>query len=145
MVPRAFVVTVAVLGAALFLLAAGCKKGAHPGEDEALMPPPVSQAEQERGALACRAYVERVCACAKAKPDSAELQEQCALAPAKVSSLDMVLEVNRAPKDHKERAFTQRTAGRIVSSCIEEQSKLDSRGCPRPAPRSITSDQSAGE
>lgn len=111
-------------------LASGCKKSGSE-RDQPAMPPPMSEVEAERGEQACRDYVARVCACARAKPDSAELAEQCELAPAKVSSLDMVLEVNRAPGDTGERVHTQRTAQRIIRSCIEAQSKLDSRGCPR--------------
>lgn len=122
----------ALSGLAIWLLIAapGCqKKDAGPQAEE--MPAPISKSEAERGVEACRAYVQRVCACAEAKPDNAELEELCYLAPAKARSVDMVLEVNLTTKDGKERVATRETARRIVSSCIEEQGMLDGKGCPR--------------
>ena len=119
-------------GLALWLLIAGSgcqQRDAGPQADD--MPAPISPSEAERGVEACRAYVQRVCACAEAKPDNAELKELCYLAPAKARSLDMVLEVNLTPKDGKERAATGVTARRIISSCIKEHGALDGKGCPR--------------
>jgi hypothetical protein len=114
----------------LLLLAPSCDKKDQ-GEVRMALPPPMNAPEAERGTQACAAYVERVCACAQAKPDDAELAEQCHMAPAKTKSLDMVLEVNGTTESADERVKTERTARRIVASCIEEHSKLDSRGCPR--------------
>ena len=106
----------------------GCAKGQS--DDHApTMPEPVDPAEAERGQDACRAYVEQVCACAKTKPDDKELAETCHMAPAKVSNLEAVLEVNRTTEDITERFATQNTARRIMKSCIEEQAKLLSKGC----------------
>lgn len=123
-----------VLCVVLALAAAGCLASCKKDEAEApaTMPPPVGETEAERGIQACKAYAERVCACARAKPESTELAEQCELAPDKVHSLNMVLEVNRSPKDVKERVLTAQSAQRIISSCIAAAGKLDSRGCPRP-------------
>lgn len=113
----------------------GCGKN-DDGEAQRALPPPMNAPEAERGTEACAAYVERVCACARAKPDDAELAEQCHMAPAKSKSLDMVLEVNGTTKSADERVKTESTARRIMASCIEEMSKLDSRGCPRSSPGS---------
>lgn len=118
---RLALVLVAVLG--------GCRK--DPKDGPAPMPAPIGATEADRGKEACRAYVERVCTCARAKAGDTELAEQCELAPGKVSSLDMVLQVNREAKDLAERLRTETTARRIVASCIEAESRLDSRGCPR--------------
>jgi hypothetical protein len=119
----------------LGLLVPGC---GNKDQDEArhALPPPMNAPEAERGTEACAAYVERVCACAQTKPEDAELAEQCHMAPAKSKSLDMVLEVNGTTESADERVKTERTARRIMASCIEEQSKLDSRGCPRSPPGS---------
>ncbi len=90
---------------------------------------PLGESEAQLGKDACKAYVEQICACAKSKPESAELAETCHMAPAKSSSLANVLEVNRTTSDPKERAITERTARRIIKSCIESQSELLAKGC----------------
>ena len=112
----------------------GCGKGEEEQPAEPAMPEPITDVEEQRGLEACEAYKARVCACAASKPDDAEMQEMCELAPGKLSSLKMVLRVNRSPKTADERYKTSRTAKRIMGSCISEQGKLDSKGCPRPAP-----------
>jgi hypothetical protein len=118
--------------ATLVLVAAiGCGKGKEGSEARAVLPPPMDAPEAERGTQACAAYAQRVCACARAKPDDTELADLCHMDKAK--ALDMVLEVNRTTESADERIKTERTARRIVAACIAEQSKLDSRGCPRPS------------
>ena len=117
---------------AIFLLALACAK--TPGDEAApVSVEPISQSEAERGQIACRAYVELVCACAKSARFAKELAETCHMAPAKVSSLAAVLEVNRTSKDLKERVSTERTAHRIIKSCFDEQSKLLAKGCRPPS------------
>jgi hypothetical protein len=124
--PLLVAMVVVVFGSGL----GACSKG---GEDEAgtTMPAPVSQAEVERGLAACQDYIEKVCACAEARPGDAALGELCHLAPAKLSSLAMAAEVNHAPREAVERAATERTIRRIVRSCIEGMVELAPRGCPR--------------
>lgn len=121
----------ALLCASICALAVGCSKGESDEGPVDDMPPPVSEAEQRRGEEACKAYVARVCACAESRPDDADMRERCDVAPGKLSSLNMVLRVNRAPENAEDRVKTSTTAHRIIGSCIAEQSKLDSLGCPR--------------
>lgn len=116
----------------VFWLSAGCGERKPEGAGAEAMPPAVSDAEVERGTQGCAAYAARVCACAKARPDSTQLAEMCELAPAKASSLDMVLRVNRSPKGPEERVRTGNTARRIMASCLSAGGELDSLGCPRP-------------
>lgn len=110
---------------------AGCSKGESEQAAPDNMPPPVSDSERERGVEACKAYVARVCACAQTRPDDQDMRERCELAPGKLSSLNMVLRVNRAPDNPEDRLKTAATAHRIIGSCVSEQSKLDNLGCAR--------------
>jgi len=109
-----------------------CSKSQDQGTAQDL-PEPVDPAEGERGKQACQAYVAQLCACAESRPDDAELAESCRMAPAKLSSLAAVLEVNRTSQDLTEIVSTERTARKIMSSCIEEQSRLLGKGCRPPA------------
>lgn len=108
---------------------AACRERAEPAP--AALPPPLDQAEAARGLEACRDYREKVCACAEARPEDAELGELCELSAAKRSSLEMVLQVNRTSEVAAERLKTADTARRYVRSCIEGISDLLPRGCPR--------------
>jgi hypothetical protein len=119
----------AVVSALVLLAAMGCGKDSDTGEARAMLPPAMDVTEVELGAQACAAYAQRVCACASAKPDDTELADQCHMDRTK--ALDMVLEVHRTTESADERIKTERTARRMMASCIEDQSKLDSRGCPR--------------
>ena len=117
---------VMVLAAAL-LVAAGCRtRDADPAP---AMPPPVAEAEVMRGKAACQDYIEKVCACAEARPDDAEVGALCDMSGAKLSSLVMVMQVNQSPADAKERAATSATMRKIIRSCIEGTSDLVKRGC----------------
>jgi hypothetical protein len=128
------VLCLAVLWLALLCLSASGCKGSESDDGQAeSMPPAISESERVRGMEACQAYVQEVCACAKAKPEVGALGEACELAPAKISSLTLVLQLNRAPADADERAGTGNTARRIIGSCISAQADLYSQGCPRPS------------
>ena len=110
----------------------GCSKGESESAPTDDLPPAVTDSERDRGVQACTEYVERVCACAEKRPDDTDMRERCdRLAPGKLSSLNMVLEVNRTAQNSEDRLKTGATAHRIIGSCISEQSKLDSLGCPR--------------
>lgn len=125
----------AVLTLVLMLVAlAGCSNSDNADAPEELAPA-MSASERERGVQACDAYIERVCACSQARPDNVELKEMCDLAPAKRSSLNMILRLNDTPERPEDRPGSRNTANRIIGSCIAGQSELDSLGCPRLAPR----------
>ena len=113
------------------LLVAACAKKQDDDRGPATREP-VPAAEAQRGKEACEAYVEQICQCAEARSgqeNHSELAEACHMAPAKLSSLAAVLEVNRTTSDPKERITTERTARRIMKSCIDSQSKLLAKGC----------------
>ena len=123
-----------ILGAVAILcialsLAAGCRKQAEP--EPAALPSPVSEPEATRGLDACQDYREKLCACAEARAEDAELRELCELAAAKRSGLELVLQVNRTTELAAERLKTADTVRRYVRSCIEGIGDLAARGCPR--------------
>ena len=110
----------------------GCSKGESEPAPTDNTPPALTDSERERGVEACKEYVARVCSCAERRPDDADMRGLCdRLAPGKLSSLKMVLQVNRQTDNPEDRLKTGITAQRIIGSCISEQSKLDSLGCPR--------------
>lgn len=109
------------------LAVAGCR--ARDDDPAPALPPPVAEAEVLRGKAACQDYIEKVCACAEARPDDAEVRALCDMSGAKLSSLGMVMQVNQTPADAKERAATSATLRRIVRSCIEGTNDLAKRGC----------------
>lgn len=121
------------LAGVLWALASGCGRSREDESAPEPLPAAISEAEEERGQAACEAYVERVCACAQAKPDNRDIEQACQLAPAKRSSLNLVLRANRSSDNLEDRVKTGITAQRIMGSCISEQGKLDSLGCPRPS------------
>jgi hypothetical protein len=110
-------------------IAGACRKRAEP--EPAALPPPVSEPEATRGLDACGDYRAKVCACAEARPEDAELRELCELSAAKRSGLELVLQVNRTTGLAGERLKTADTVRRYVRSCIEGIGDLAARGCPR--------------
>lgn len=127
-----FIAFVALFAAGAGVSLGACSKRQEDSAAQAL-PEPVDPAETERGEQACEAYVAQLCACAGSRPDDAELAEACHMAPAKLKSLAAVIEVNRTSQDLTEIVSTERTARRIMRSCIEEQSRLLGKGCRPPS------------
>jgi hypothetical protein len=110
--------------ALVVLLAAGCakKKKQEPSLSEVV--PAMSVDEVKRSEDACKAYVERACACPAAA-------EQCGLAKALPDAVRIGLEVAASP-DSKPDIVRQSHASirKTVKECIEQMAKLPSLGCP---------------
>lgn len=120
---------VAALAFAL-VLAAGCKKQ-DAKEERSTRPPPIAETEVTRGKAACDDLVARLCACAKAKPDNADLADRCHMKAAKPEALALALEVTADPKSSDDTvARAQMSIRTIVGKCIEEIAALPSLGCP---------------
>lgn len=115
---------------ALALLAAtGCSQRSSNDQSAPVADRPalISAPERARGIDACSTYVQRLCECAKTKP---ELAEPCQLKHAKPEALALALEVEADPAssaDSIRRA--QREARVIVARCIEETAQLPTLGC----------------
>ncbi|GAB4519946.1 MAG: hypothetical protein Tsb0020_38520 [Haliangiales bacterium] len=126
---------VAALGfaGALGLAGGGCS----PSDDSEASAPvaaavePVADTEGARARAACRDYIDAVCACAEARPEDADIQADCDMAGAKLSGVNMLLELNRSTAADDERAKSAHTLRRYARSCIEARNALAVRGCPR--------------
>jgi hypothetical protein len=84
--------------------------------------------EVKRGQDACKAYVDKVCACARTVP---AMVEPCALARALPDAIQPELDVAASP-DSTRRDVLQLSDSvrKIVKECIEETAKLPAAGCP---------------
>jgi hypothetical protein len=111
----------------VLLFLAACHKDSPPKSGR---PDPISTAERKRGDDACRAYVDRLCACAKSKPDDKDLADRCELKHAKLEALDLALMVDDDPAAGAQDVFqAQDQVRKIIAKCIEENVKLDQE-CP---------------
>jgi hypothetical protein len=109
--------------AVALLLGAGCaKKKHHEAPLEAVTPMAVD--EVKRSEDACKAYVERACACPAAA-------QQCGLAKALPDAIRIAFEVAASP-DSKPDVVRQSYASvrKTVKECIEQTAKLPALGCP---------------
>ena len=108
-------------------LAGGCAK--QQDEAPASQPAPsVPEPELARGRDACKAYVEKVCECAKTV---AAVAEQCKLAKALPDAIEVAVGLTMAA-DTKRIDVLQGadTIRKTVAECIEQTAKLPSLGCP---------------
>lgn len=118
------------LAACLALLAC---KGDSKSEDTSAPPPipPVSEATAKQGRDACKAYTERVCACAAAKPEL-ELEGDCELAPSRTQALELNLEIANSEKAARtDKGAVHIELQNIISKCVEDYAQLDLKACPK--------------
>ena len=109
----------------VLLACAACKKEAAPAPAEL---PVMPAAEAKRGQDACKAYVEKVCACAETMP---ALKQPCGLARALPEAIDVGLSVSANPESTRRDVVQANDSVRkVVKACIEETAKLPSAGCP---------------
>jgi hypothetical protein len=84
--------------------------------------------EVRRGQDACKAYVDKVCACADPMP---AMKQPCALARALPEAMQVGLDVAANPESSRRDVLQARDSVRkIVKECIEEIAKLPAAGCP---------------
>jgi hypothetical protein len=113
---------------ACVLACAGCKKQAEAPPPEATLVPPMPASEVKRGKDACKAYVDKACACVAAVP---AMKEPCALAHALPEAIEVNLSVAAHPESTRRDALqAQDSVRKIVKECIEEIAKLPAAGCP---------------
>ena len=110
----------------LLAFAIACKASSDPAPDNGV--PKLSSDEIKRSRDACADYVTHACECAKTVDGA---KKQCELAKAMPEAIRLGLEVagnpETAPKDVRD---AQRQIRQAVSSCIEENAKLATLGCP---------------
>ncbi|HTJ41976.1 MAG TPA: hypothetical protein VL463_07750 [Kofleriaceae bacterium] len=114
--------------AALLLVGACSKKDDAPTGQR---PVPIPTAERQRGADACKVYIDRACACAKAHADRAEVAKRCELDAALPSAMELALGIDDEPNVAAEDVFRAQTEARkVISTCIEGANWLTTHGCP---------------
>jgi|GEM_PF-1169016 len=107
----------------------GCKKSEQ-AAPASTRPPELAPAEVSRGKAACDDLVARLCACAAAHPDNADLADKCHMKAAKPEALALALEVTMDPKASDDTvARAQMSIRTIVGKCIEEIAALPTLGC----------------
>jgi hypothetical protein len=107
---------------------AGCKQQAEAPAAEARPVPVVPASEVKRGQEACKAYVDKVCACAETV---AAMKQPCSLARALPEAMQVGLDVARtAESTRRDVVQANDSVRKIVKECIEETAKLPAAGCP---------------
>jgi hypothetical protein len=109
----------------VLVLAAACKKEqpATPPPDD--RPAPIPPTELKRGQDACKAYVDKVCACTA--PDA---PKACALAKALPDAIATALEVAQNPESARMDVLQSNDIVRkTMKECIEQIAKLPALGC----------------
>jgi hypothetical protein len=110
----------------LLLALAACSK-----KESAPQPPPddkprIPQTEVKRGQDACKAYVEKVCACTA--PDAAK---QCTLAKALPDAIATGLEIGMNPEaERRDVVQANDMVRKTMKECIERAANLPALGCP---------------
>lgn len=107
------------------VLAAACSKDEAPPPAEP-PPPLLPAAEIKRAVDACKAYVDKVCAC-----ETPKAKEECTLARGVPDAIDLAKRLAANPKadpvDAKQAASSVR---KTVKNCIERTAALPTEGCP---------------
>lgn len=118
----------AALVAALAGALAGCSKRKDAPAVDPGPPPSMPAAELKRGQDACKAYVEKICACAETVEAA---REPCKLSKALEDVLVVGTEVSQSP-DSTRRDVVQaaQSMRKTIAECIEQTAKLPLLGCP---------------
>jgi hypothetical protein len=107
-------------------LSAGCKAKEHAPKKQKPVAG-MTDVEIQRGEDACKAYVDKICACAQTKP---ELASGCQLAKAMPEAMQLSLAVAATPDskpDIVEQSYD--SAKKTIANCIQETAKLPTLGC----------------
>jgi hypothetical protein len=107
----------------VLVLLAACNSKPEPKKSP---PPPIAPEEVQRDRDACKAYVDRVCACT-----SPAAQKQCPLAKSLPEALGLALDTATNPATDRDDALrAQVNVRETVKECIEQTAKLPAIGCP---------------
>ncbi len=115
-----------VLAACLFF-AACSKKDEQPAN---LRPVAIPAVERQRGTDACKAYVDKLCACAKAHPERADVKDRCDRDQALPSAMSLALGIDDDPDVAPEDVFrAQGEARKVIATCVEGINWLATHQC----------------
>jgi hypothetical protein len=110
----------------LVCLLVACKKQEAAPKPEAA--PQMTAAEIERSQDACKAYVDKVCACAATVP---AVHQECELAKALPDAVRIGVEVSQSPDSKRDDVIgAEGSVRKAVKTCIEHMAQLSSHGCP---------------
>ena len=117
-----------VLAAVALVLGAGCSKKQEQAPPPANNAPAIPEAELARGRDACKAYVDKACACA-ATIEAAKVKCEEAKAVPDVLKMgtEMTMSTDSTSKDVKQAAMTVR---KTIAECIQQTAQLPTLGCP---------------
>jgi hypothetical protein len=94
-------------------------------------PSPIPEPEHQRGAEACKEFITRACACAKAHPERADVADKCANNSALPEAMDLALDVDRDPGSAPEDVFrAQSEVRQVIATCMEGVNWLATSRCP---------------
>ena len=112
----------------LLLLACACgKKDEQPANQRPVAIPSV---ERTRGTDACKAYIDKLCACAKAHPERADVKDRCDRDQALPSAMGLALGIDDDPDVAPEDVFrAQGEARKVIASCVEGINWLATHQC----------------
>lgn len=115
----------------ILVVCAGCKQPSDAPTPPGPAAPPVPTmpaSEVKRGQDACKAYVDKVCACAETTP---AMKQPCTLARALPEALEVGLDVAvNAESARRDALQANDSVRKIAKKCIEETARLPAAGCP---------------
>ena len=108
---------------ALAVACAACKKDPPPANDMPTMP----ASEIKRSQDACKAYVDKVCACAQGV---AAMKQPCALSRALPEAIDVALSVaGNSESSRRDVLQAHDSVRNVARECIEKTAQLPGAGC----------------
>lgn len=112
-------------------LASGCsKKADKPAPPPDQRPVPITIEERTRNADACKTYVEKICACAAAHPDRAEVVDLCKYDTPLSDALSLSMATAENPASSRNDVLlSQAQARKIATQCLDQTAKLANLGC----------------
>jgi hypothetical protein len=109
-------------------LVAACSKKKDEAPPPTNNPPAIPADELKRGQDACKAYVEKACACAATvEAAKAKCEEAKAWPDVVKMGTEMTMSTDSTTKDVKQAAMTVR---KTIAECIQQTAQLPTLGCP---------------
>jgi hypothetical protein len=111
---------------------AGCKNASDAPAAGSNSPPPrpvaMPASEVKRSQDACKAYADKVCACAETVP---AMKQPCALARPLPDAMQVALDVAANPESSRlDVVQAHDSVRKIAKECIEQIARLPGAGCP---------------
>ena len=113
---------------AIWIACIACKQSSDAPTPAGPSMPVMLASEVKRGQDACKAYVDKVCACAETVP---AMRQPCSLARAFPDAMQVSLDIASSAESTRRDVLQAHASVRnIAKKCIEETAKLPAAGCP---------------